>query len=274
MKKYLKRSGIISKVFYNYKYRKILRSNARSTKFGFKMYGPDNMVSGEFEKAETELFLRIIDQFDVFVNIGANIGYYTLLALQKGLYTLAFEPVKENVDILLKNLNINQFSSYEIFPVALSDHSGVQKIYGAGTGASLIQGWADNSETYSSLVPLDTLDNILQSRLANKQTLFLADIEGAEYFMLKGAQQQFSLLPDATWIVEISVDEHQPAGVKINPLLTQTFDLFWNNGYKAFTFTHVEEVHRSDIKQIMETESNHLNTHNFIFSKSTDLFQM
>lgn len=56
MKKYLKRSRFVSKLYYNYKQRKFLSNDIQSTKHGFKMYGPESMISGEFEKKKQNYF--------------------------------------------------------------------------------------------------------------------------------------------------------------------------------------------------------------------------
>lgn len=206
--------------------------------------------------------------------MGANIGYYTLIALNHNIHTLSFEPVRANLDLLLKNIQANQFTNCEIFPIALSDKVGVQKIYGAGTGASLIEGWANNSRDYFSFIPSNTLDNVLHDRLLKKRALFLVDIEGAEYFMLWGAQKQLSLDVSPTWIVEVCIDEHQPDGLKINPNLYQTFELFWSKGFNSYTFDDLQKISEQQIKKITETEVDPLKTHNFIFTKDLEVLEL
>ncbi len=55
------------------------------------------MRTGRFEVEETALVARLLDQVDLFVDIGANIGYYTCLALKKGKPVIAFEPQQQNL---------------------------------------------------------------------------------------------------------------------------------------------------------------------------------
>ena len=53
------------------------------TSMGFKFIGNSLMESGQFEQLESEWVRRIIKDADVFVNVGANVGYYCCIALQE-----------------------------------------------------------------------------------------------------------------------------------------------------------------------------------------------
>ena len=115
----------------------------------------------------------------------------------------------------------------EIFPpMALSNQVGIIEIYGGGTGASLLKGWAGTPESYVTLVPCSTMDRVLGNRFQGSKTLMIVDIEGAEKLMLEGAAAFVAMEPKPVWLVEISVGEHQPKGIKINPNLLSTFQLF------------------------------------------------
>ena len=160
------------------------------TPFGFYFAGNKGMASGKFEEEETEFLIEIIKDYDVFVNIGANVGYYTCLALSLGVRVIAFEPIQGNLRCLYRNIALNNFTNYEISPLALSEKPGIAQIYGHGTGASLVKGWAGCPENHNQYIPVSTLDNVLGKRLSGKKVLYLVDIEGAEYSMLKGALEQ------------------------------------------------------------------------------------
>lgn len=55
------------------------------------------MRNGVFEPDETALMQKIFTQVDTFVDVGANIGYYTCLALQSNTPVIAFEPQPLNL---------------------------------------------------------------------------------------------------------------------------------------------------------------------------------
>jgi FkbM family methyltransferase len=238
----------------------------RLTPLGFKLIGNKLMEEGKFELEEVEIVKDKLREVDVFVNIGANIGYYCCIALSMGKKTIAFEPIEQNLRYLYKNVVANNWDDIEIFPVALANKTGLTEIYGDGTGASLIKGWAGAPESRRRTAPVSTLDNILQHRLSGKRCFFLVDIEGAEQSMLEGATTQLTLSPKPTWMLEISIKEHQPEGVEINPNLQSTFDLFWKCGYKAYTCDRrFRCVTETDISNICSRGEDLLGVHNFLF---------
>ena len=205
------------------------------TPWGFKLAGNDSMANGVFEPVETELVRQVLKDVDILVNVGANVGYYCCHALSMGKSVIAFEPMERNLHYLCKNIKGNEWDSVEIFPVALSDHVGILEIYGGNTGASVVKGWAGIPESYMTLVPCSTMDIVLGNRLQGKRALVLVDIEGAEKWMLEGAKLMLANEPKPVWMVEIVTRENQPTGVEINPNFMDTFELFFQNGYRAFS---------------------------------------
>jgi FkbM family methyltransferase len=241
----------------------------KMTPLGFKFNGNASMEAGLFEQAETQLIKRLLVNVDVVINVGANIGYYCCLAAKEKKTVVAFEPMPQNVRYLLRNIQANNWTeSVEVFPLALSNRVGVVEIYGGGTGASLLKGWAGTSETYKTLVPLSTLEVVLGKRFLGQRILFIIDIEGAEKSMLEGAETYLSADLSPVWLVEISGAEHQPKGVKINPNLLSTFELFWSKGYVSHAADEsVREITRREVEQVVATEVDTLKTHNFLFVK-------
>jgi hypothetical protein len=82
------------------------------TPLGFKLISGlhpayELMRSGKFEVEETAVIARLLPRVDVFVDIGANLGYYTCLALQSGKPVVAFEPQQQNLQCLFQNLTVN-----------------------------------------------------------------------------------------------------------------------------------------------------------------------
>jgi FkbM family methyltransferase len=234
---------------------------------GFKLAGNNLMQTGQFELVETQLVKLILPHVDVVINVGANIGYYCCIALSLKKEVIAFEPMNLNIQHLLRNIKTNNWDAQiEVYPMALSNKTGVIEIYGGGTGASLMKGWAGISEHYVTLVPCSTLDVVLGPRLNGKRCLFLVDIEGAEQFMLEGASSVINMDPRPIWLMEVSISSHQPKGVHINPNLTSTFRIFWDNGYEAWTADkQCRAVSPAEIDSIVKSGVDTLHTHNFLF---------
>lgn len=245
---------------------KLLSGKVVQTPFGFSMLGSSTMQQGDYEKEETKRFLQLIRCYEVFVNIGANIGYYVCLARAQGLKVIAAEPEERNMKILTKNCEINKWTDVELYPVAVGSESGLAGLFGGGTAASLLEGWA-GAKNIRQLIPVHTLDSLLGQRLVGHKTLIFMDIEGFELHALKGAQRLLEMIPSPTWVVEICINEHQPKGRQLNPDLQNTFLLFEKNGYKSELFTEPnKKISLSDAALWAKGQSLP-NTRTFLFFK-------
>lgn len=236
------------------------------TKWGFSFAGHEAMAGGNFEPAETEVMRKLMSDLDVLVNIGANIGYYCCHALSMGKPVIAVEPNNLNLHYLLKNIQNNGWSNLaEVFPLAMGRGADILQMWGGGTGASLVKGWAGIDEGFVTQVPVMSLDRILGDGLKGKKALILVDIEGAEYMMLQGATKTLISEPRPVWMVEISTTEHQPAGVIINPHFAKTFQMFFSQGYRAFTADEEAiEITLDTVNRIV-TGAQLPRTNNFLF---------
>lgn len=214
-------------------------TNLQKTPYGFELIGTNSihhlaMQEGTFEPEETILFKEIFQRADVFVDVGANIGFYSCLARSCALHVIAIEPMAKNLDYLYANFLANGWNDIEIFPVGLSGAHGLATLYGgSSTGASLIRRWAGASQKFTRTIPLSTLDILMGDRFAGKRVFVKVDVEGAEYPALLGATGVMNMQPKPTWVVEICLNEYHPDG--INPHFQDTFDLFWQRGYEART---------------------------------------
>ena len=236
------------------------------TPWGFKLSGNPAMAEGKFELVETELVSHLLQDVDVLVNVGANIGYYCCHALHMGKDVIAFEPMQKNLRFLCQNVKANGWKNIEIYPMALSNQVGVLDIYGADTGASIVKGWAGTPESYVTLVPSSSLDLVLGSRLQGKQVLVLMDVEGAEKAVLEGATTLLRNDPKPLWLLEISSTEHQPVGVSINPHFADTFKIMFDAGYEAFTVDKaMRRITWTEIEAAQDGDTSIFTTHNFLF---------
>ena len=238
----------------------------RMTPWGFRFVGHDAMATGTFEMQETALVRKALLEADALVNVGSNVGYYCCHALALGREVLAVEPIHRNVEYLLKNIDMNGWADgVRVFPVAAGARPGILTIWGGGTAASLVRGWAGIPDSHVSLVPILPLDEVLGSKFANKRLLIVVDVEGGEFPLLQGAAGTLARSPRPTWILEISLHEHQPAGVGANPRFADTFERFFDHGYRAFTANDAQqEVTRDDVARMARGERD-ATTHNYIF---------
>ena len=152
-------------------------------------------------KVEPHLAMK---ENEVFVDVGANVGVYTLMVannyMDKGVTVVAIEGHPENYKALCRNIECNDDSFKHIIkPInkAVSDHKGIVRMFertydGIRAGTSLyslfdtfvLDGNYVKQNGCTLKLECDTLDNILAGRNADVMNM---DIEGAEVLALKGA---------------------------------------------------------------------------------------
>lgn len=247
------------------------RTSVTLTPLGFKLragFHPayDQMRAGTFEVEETTILAKLLPQVDRFVDIGANLGYYTCLARSLGTPVVAFEPQAQNLACLFDNLAANGWDSeVEVLPIALSQSPGVLTLYGAsGPSASLVKNWAGYSSRFKQMVPTSTLDNIVSARAQDEQYLIKIDVEGAEAQVLKGAIATMRRRKKPAWLIEICLNEFHPDGS--NPDFLEIFTTFSDEGYAAFTATlPMHRVEIADVQRWLREGRSDYSTFNYVF---------
>jgi FkbM family methyltransferase len=234
------------------------------TPMGFRLIGHEQMQAGSFEPKETRLVTRLLEKAEVFVDVGANIGYYTALACHAGKTVLCVEPLAENLEFLYRNLRENGWEGVEVFPVGVSSRPGVMTLYGAGTGASLIAGWAGSSELLRRDVALSTLDILLGERFAGRTLLIKVDVEGAERDVLLGAERTLDARPAPIWLMEVHWRFHDG---KTNEDFPAVFELFRSAGYYAWAIDGSELFTAEQVEQWMRTRADDYVECVYLFSR-------
>lgn len=165
------------------------------TRDGFRMrvrvsdwLGRHVYVRGEYEPDTAQVFKALLSPGDCFVDVGANAGYFTLLASKrvgaKG-KVLAFEPVPVTRKELLTNLGLNYTTNVTVFEQALSNAAG-HTSFSVGPenhrGTSSLRALNNGSETLT--VETARLDDLLPKD--QRVSLIKIDVEGAEQLALEG----------------------------------------------------------------------------------------
>lgn len=168
-------------------------------------------AGAKHEQYEIEQFQSLIESADVVLDVGANSGIFSCVAAAAGKVVYAFEPMPQNLRILLRTIEKNGLADQiEVYPIAVSDSCGVAKFFGKGQGASLVEGWAEQPSYDAIHVPTNTLDRILGERLAGRKVCIKLDVEGAELAVLQGCAK---LLNQCTGILfENGISKNAPGG--------------------------------------------------------------
>jgi FkbM family methyltransferase len=234
------------------------------TPLGFWFCGNKGMESGTFEKDEVEKIRVMLESADLFVNVGANIGYYACIAASMKKNVIAFEPDAANCRLLYKNIHLNGYEQLvEVFPLALAERPGILEIFGLGTGASIVNIW-DNKEQ-GILIPVNTLDQVIGHRVKEMRCLYLVDVEGAEHLVLKGG---LNCLADekSVWIVEITSPEKKGNELAGDDRFRGVFRVFSEKGFSPYLLSDGGLVMQEEIDQADSGVKNRLSNQNmFVF---------
>jgi FkbM family methyltransferase len=142
---------------------------------------------GSYEMNKRLAFEAEIEPGTVIYDIGANVGYFSLLAAVltgKEGKVFAFEPLPRNIEFLRKHIELNKMAQISVIEAAVSDHSGEAYF---DLGASSAMGHL--SEAGEMRVRMVCLDEMLDKGELLPPDYIKLDVEGAEYEALQGARQ-------------------------------------------------------------------------------------
>jgi len=143
---------------------------------------------GSYERHIQECMVREVRAGGVFFDIGANVGFYSLLSsfLVEPGKVFAFEPLPRNTAYFKKHVALNQRENIELLELALSDWNGKSQFELEKTGA---MGKIHSGGSLS--VDVVTLDALLQAQRVAPPNYMKMDIEGEEFKALLGAKVCF-----------------------------------------------------------------------------------
>jgi len=187
-------------------------------------------VNKYHEENETVQIKKQIFDGNVVVDIGASIGYYTVLFAkivgEKG-QVFAFEPEHENFNILKKNIEVNNFKNVVIENIAISDKIGHLPLKVEKDGSHKII--YDDSKENMYEIKSTTLDEYFK-QFDNKIDFIKMDAEGSEYFILQGMKKILEKQSDLKIMTEFNPPFLRQAGIEpekyIKKLLENGFLLY------------------------------------------------
>ncbi len=143
---------------------------------------------GAYEPFLQKQMVREVERGSVFYDVGANVGFYSLLAsfLVDPGRVLAFEPLPINIRYLHQHLKLNRVKNVETFEMAICDQVGTSFFQTEETGA---MGRLQTSGSFK--VTTSTLDVLVREQRIAPPNCIKMDIEGAEYKALEGAEECF-----------------------------------------------------------------------------------
>lgn len=184
-------------------------------------YASPDMIGDRYEVATTRLFERLVKPGQTVVDVGAHVGYYSLLAARlvgpEG-RVYAFEPEPKNYALLRKNIALNGYANIMPAPLALSDRIGTSDLHlgGMDTGFhSLFElHLPQPSDPGTITVETTTLDAFFGAQGWPLVDVVKLDIEGAESQALDGMREFLERMRGMTLIIEFCPWILQTLGVE------------------------------------------------------------
>ena len=177
-------------------------------------------IANEYQNLE-------IKKGDMVIDFGANIGDFTVKAgklLDNTGKIIAIEPNHENIEILKKNLELNNIKNVEILECAITDKDGYSYLIGDDVAATV-----DENKDTGSKIKTITIDTLLDQLNHPKNMVVKMDIEGGEKYIFKNEEFIHS-------IREISMELHGKKNIEV---ITNTLK---NNNFVIKKYKTKDEV--------------------------------
>lgn len=147
-----------------------------------------NIYCGLHEYVDMSFLLHLLRPEDLFVDVGANIGSYTVLASAVcGARSISIEPDPKTANYLAQNISVNELDRHcRIAVTAVGNDEGTISFT---VGKDTVNHVNKNHQEPSQVVTLTRLDTLLNGELP---TLVKMDVEGFEMEALSGAKAMLS----------------------------------------------------------------------------------
>ncbi|MDY7100855.1 MAG: FkbM family methyltransferase [Actinomycetota bacterium] len=156
---------------------------------------------GTYETPVQEALVAHLQPGDVFYDIGANVGFFSVLGARlvaPGGWVYAFEPAPDNAELVRRNLAANRFHHTEVLEVAVAGEPATTELElsGYAGGHALVS--AGGTPDHAGVVTVEAvvIDDLVAAGRLRPPTLVKIDVEGAELDVLHGMAR--------------TIDEHRP----------------------------------------------------------------
>lgn len=167
----------------------------------------------------------------VVLDIGANTGYYSIIAAKKSRHIYAFEPGSSNRKKLEENIQLNKLNNITVLPYAVSDKQGDTELFIAGddnTGMNSLE-QPGNFSGHKEVVAVVSIDDWVAENNIPGISLIKIDVEGSEMKVLKGMQAVIEE-QKPVFFMEVIGQLLMQSGHSVNDI----YNFLFSRGYYAY----------------------------------------
>lgn len=216
-----------------------------------------NIYYGLYEFEESLFLLHFLERNDLFLDIGANLGHYSLLASGiKECKSIAIEPVPATFKQLVRNIQLNELENLvEPLQIGIADKQGVLNF---STDRNTMDGIVSSTYKSSVEISVTTINEVIKKEIP---IAIKMDVEGYEFFALKGANRVLSSSGLKVVILELN-----ESGKKYNVEDESIYQLLLTYGFKPFKYNFQN-------RSLIELESYNIHKFNTLFIRDIDFVQ-
>lgn len=195
------------------------------------------------ENQEIDFIKMILKPEDIFIDIGSNIGLFSLIAapiVGNNGKVICFEPTPQIYERLLENMELNEFNNIDCRNIGLSDSAGELSFYVSKNGFDAWNSLAPSNDgklEHEIKINVSTLDEELINIDKNRISLVKIDVEGWEKFVLYGGEAFFKNYHPVV-MVELTEVNTFNAGYNIHEI----YNIMQDWGYRWYRIVNGELV--------------------------------
>ncbi len=165
---------------------------------------------GHYESSKQKGFAEAIHPGGIVYDLGANVGFYSLLASvlvgAKG-RVFSFEPVPYNLNILRKHLELNGITNCSVWEVAVGRSEGTAN-FDLGPNSQMGH-LTDGTSSGAISIRMVALDGLVESGILPPPDVIKCDIEGGEFDALTGASNILAKYRPTVFLATHGAEVHQ-----------------------------------------------------------------
>lgn len=192
-----------------------------------------NVYYGLYEYKESLFLLHFLREEDQFVDVGANLGHFSLLVAGiLGCRVSSVEAISKTSNRFKKLVTLNSLEHLiEVHNCGVSSKAGYLHF---STNSDVMNSVVDKEYPYAIKVPVLTIDTITSGK---KVTCLKIDIEGYEFEALKGST---AILNDKT--LKVVIVELNNSGLKYDTQDSQVAQFLMQQGFLAYDYNPFERL--------------------------------